>query len=101
MLERLKEAEIRFDSIEEELAKSETLSDMERYTALMKERSVLAPIIEKFREYKKAQSDAEEAIELLEMESDPDMREMANEELKRAKEDSERIYEELKILLLP
>ena len=101
MLERLKEAEIRFDSIEEELAKSETLSDMERYTALMKERSVLAPIIEKFREYKKAQSDAEEALELLEMESDPDMREMANEELKRAKEDSERIYEELKILLLP
>ncbi|MBQ9718556.1 MAG: peptide chain release factor 1, partial [Clostridia bacterium] len=101
MLERLKEAEIRFDSIEEELARSDTLSDMERYTALMKERSVLAPIIEKFREYKKAQSDAEEALELLDMESDPDMREMANEELKRAKEDSERIYEELKILLLP
>ena len=101
MLERLKEAEVRFDSIEEDLAKPETLGDMERYTSLMKERAVLAPVIEKYREYKKAQSDADEALEILDMESDPDMREMANEELKRAKEDSERIYEELKILLLP
>ena len=101
MLERLKEAEIRFDSIEEDLAKPETLGDMERYTSLMKERAVLAPVIEKYREYKKAQSDADEALEILDMESDPDMREMATEELTRAKEDSERIYEELKILLLP
>ena len=84
MLERLKEAEIRFDSIEEDLAKPETLGDMERYTSLMKERAVLAPIIEKYREYKKTQSDTEEALEILDMESDPEMREMANEELKRA-----------------
>ncbi len=101
MLERLKEAEVRFDAMEEDLAKPETLSDMERYTSLMKERSVLAPIIEKYREYKKAQSDAEEALDLLATESDPDLREMANEELKRAKEDGERLFEELKILLLP
>ena len=101
MLERLKEAEVRFDSIEEDLIKPEIIADIERYTALMKERAVLAPVIEKYREYKKTQSDAEEALEILDMESDPDMREMANEELKRAKEDSERIYEELKILLLP
>ena len=101
MLERLKEAELRFDSIEEDLANPETLGDMERYTALMKERAVLAPIIEKYREYKKSQSDAEEALEILDTESDPEMREMAGEELKCAKEDSERIFEELKILLLP
>ena len=63
MLERLKEAEIRFDSIEEDLAKPETLGDMERYTSLMKDRAVLAPVIEKYREYKKAQSDAEEALD--------------------------------------
>lgn len=101
MTNRLNEAEIRFEAIEEELSKNETLSNMERYTSLMKERSVLAPIIEKYREYKKAQADAEEARELLDSESDPEMREMAEEELKRAKSDSERIYEELKILLLP
>ncbi|MGN1347087.1 MAG: peptide chain release factor 1, partial [Eubacteriales bacterium] len=101
MLERLKEAELRFEAIEDELARPETLSDLERYTARMKERSVLAPVIEKYREYKKTQSDAEEALEILSTESDADLREMAEEELKRAKEDGERIYGELKLLLLP
>lgn len=101
MLERLKEAEVKFDKIEEELSKSETMLDMERFTALMKERANLAPIIEKYREYKKAVRDIEEAKELIESESDPEMREMAEDELKKAKSDEDRIEEELKILLLP
>lgn len=101
MLERLKEAEIRFDNIEEELSKSETVLDMERYTSLMKERASLSPVIEKYREYKKALSDCDEARELLESESDPEMREMADEEFKKSKADAARFEEELKILLLP
>lgn len=101
MLDRLKEAEIRFDAIEAELSGGEALSDMERYTALMKERSVLAPIIEKYREYKKSLADADEALEIINSESDPELVEMAEEELKNAKSDAERQYGELKILLLP
>lgn len=101
MLDRLKEAEIRFDAIEAELSGGEALSDMERYTALMKERSVLAPIIEKYREYKKSLADADEALEIINTESDPELVEMAEEELKNAKSDAERQYGELKILLLP
>lgn len=101
MLERLKEAELRLDRIEEDLVKPEILSDMETYTALLKEHAKLAPIIEKYREYKKAVADVESSLEILENESDPELRELADEELKQAKADTARIEEELKILLLP
>ena len=101
MLERLNEAEKRFESIEADLANPDVMSDIEKYTALMKDRANLAPIIEKFREYKKAVSDAEGARELMETESDPEMHELAEEEYKNAKADTARLEEELKILLLP
>ncbi len=101
MLERLNEAEIKFDEIEKALSDTETMQNMEKYTSLMKERAALAPIIDKYREYKKALSDQNEALELLEAESDEEMRALADEELKRAKADAEKFEEELKILLLP
>ena len=53
MIERLNEVEKRFDSIEEELGKTETMADIERYTSLLKERAAILPVVEKFREYKK------------------------------------------------
>ena len=101
MLERLCEVEKRFDAIEADLLDPEIMSDIEKYTSLLKERANLEPVVEKYREYKKTQDDADGAREILDMEDDPDMREMADEEYKRAKADLLRIEEELKILLLP
>ena len=101
MLDKLKETEKRFDDIDAQLASPEIMANIEKYTALMKERSNLAPVVEKYREYKKAVSAAEEARELLETESDPELREMADDEFKQAKADTARLEEELKILLLP
>jgi len=101
MLERLKEAEERFEHIETELVNPDVISDMTAYTALLKERANLAPIIEKYREYKKAVSDTESALEILETESDAELRELAEEEFKQAKADTAKFEEELKILLLP
>ncbi len=101
MFERLLEAEKRFDSIEAALSDPDAMRDIERYTALMKERSSLAPVIGKFREYKKALSDGEEARSLLESEHDPDLLEMAEEEYRISKETAAKAEEELKIMLLP
>ncbi len=101
MLEKLNEAEERFRAIEEELSRTETMTDIERYAALMKERALLAPVMETFRAYKKAVSDAEDARKLLELETDPELLELADEELKTAKTDAVRLEEELKIKLLP
>ncbi len=101
MLERLNEAEKRFEAIETALSSPDAFSDMERYTANMKERAALAPVIETFRAYKKALADADEAMELLDTESDPDLKELADDEYKQAKADAARLENELRILLLP
>jgi len=99
MLTKLQDAEKRFEDIEAALADPATMADMEKYTALMKERKNIAPTIEKYREYKKVYSDTEEARIL--MEEDPEMREIAAEEYKTGKEALARLEEELTILLLP
>ena len=50
MIDKLKKAEERFEKIEETLADPEIFTKQDEYTALMKERKNLLPIIEKFRE---------------------------------------------------
>jgi len=99
MLNKLQDAEKRFESIEEALADPGTVADMEKYTGLMKDRKILEPTITKYREYKKVLADTEEARQL--MEEDPEMREIAAEEYKNGREALARLEEELKILLLP
>ncbi len=101
MFDRLLEAEKRFEKIEADLADPETMRDIERYTALMKERASLFPVIDKFREYKKALSDAEEARAVLEGGGEPELLEMAEEEMLSAKDKAAACEEELTVLLLP
>lgn len=101
MLERLNEVEKRFDGIEADLLDPAIMSDIEKYTSLLKERANLEPVVEKYREYKKTLSDAESARDILDNEDDEELREMADEEYKTAKAALVRIEEELKILLLP
>ena len=101
MLEKLKEAEEKYISIEEALSDSNIFSDNERYTSLMKEYKNLTPIIEKYREYKKAASDNEDAYSLLSETHDAEMKEMINVELKDTRARMDALSEELKILLLP
>ena len=101
MLDKLKEAEEKFITIEKDLSDSEIISDQTKYTALMKEYKRLSPIIEKYREYKgyvRMQSDAEE---LLSDKPDEEMKALAQEELQEAKSGIEKCTDELKILLLP
>ena len=101
MLEKLKDAEARFNEIEQRLYEPEVVSDPDTFKNLMKERKLLLPIIEKYREYVKADSDANEAKLLLDEPLDNDMREMVIDEMKCARASAERCLEELKILLLP
>ena len=100
MTEKLNGAELRFGEIEAALSDGEVVSDIERYTKLMKEYRALLPLIEKFREYKKTENDIAGEKALLD-EGDPEMREMAQEELRCGKERLAVLEEELKLLLLP
>jgi len=102
MLNKLKDAELRYEKITEDLADTAVISDQEKYRALMQEHKHLTPIIEKFREYNrtaKAVADAEEMIADKSIEAE--LRELAEMEMLEGKEALEKILEELKVLLLP
>lgn len=102
MLNKLVTVEKRFEEVNALLCSSDVASDMEKYTALMKELKHLTPIVEKFREYKAAESTHAEAAEMLSSGGlDKDFREMVQEEFEQSKVDMSTFYEELKILLLP
>ena len=100
MFDRLTELEKKFETLTESINDPETISDQNLWRALMKEHSDLSPIIECYREYKKAEQNVEDAKEMLESD-DEDMRQLAKEELKEGRIRMEEISSELKILLLP
>ena len=102
MLEKLRLTEVRFEEINTKLMDSEIVNDQEQYKALMKEYKNLSPIVEKYREYKKAEQNFSEAKELLDESGlDKDFREMAQLQYEENKALMEQYTEELKILLLP
>ncbi len=101
MLEKLESTEQRYTQIEEELALPETFSNNEKYTALMKEYKNLTPIIEKYREYKQAKQENEDAYAMLDEQLDAEMKELVSSELKETKLRMEALTEELKVLLIP
>ena len=102
MFEKLEAVENRYDQISIELSRPETAEDSGLLRRMMKEYAELAPIVEKYREYKKAGAAETEALEIIESGGgDRELKEFAEEELKEARENIEKISEELKILLLP
>ena len=100
MLEKLTQLEKKFDEINDRLSTNEVMSDMELYKKLMKEYKTLSPIVEKYREYKDAQASIDDANEILSM-GDPELKELAEEELRDGKEKLATTFDELRILLLP
>ncbi len=102
MLDKLAQVEQRFDEINEKLCQPDVVSDMELYKKYMQEMKHLTPVVEKFREHKKALADIEGAQEMVDDSSlEAELREMAMEELEAAKEQAEITQQELKVLLLP
>ena len=101
MFDKLEDLVIRFEELMGELSSPDVTSNQERFRKLMKEQSDLTPIVESYKEYKKSKQDIADSLEMLEAESDEDMREMLKEELNDAKKRVEELEEKLKILLLP
>ncbi len=101
MLDRLEDLLIRYEEIMGELNEPTVANDQERFRMLMKEQSDLAPIVQKYKEYKKCRQDIEDSLALLEEENDEEMREMAKEEWNEAKKRLLELEHEIKILLLP
>ena len=101
MFDRLEELVDKLDTINNQLTDPDVVSDQNKFRKLIKEQSDLSPIVEKYHEYKDAKTTIEDSLEILEEESDEELREMAKEEMNEAKANLETIEQELKILLLP
>ena len=102
MFEKLALMAEKYNEIGEKLSDPNIVSDNKLYTQLMKDYKNMTPIIEKYNEYQKALSSFSDAKEMLdEGITDREMKELAQAELEEAKDDIERIAQELKILLLP
>ena len=101
-MDKLQGIEDKLEKINSSLCDPEVVSNQEEYKKLMREAKTLTPIVEKFREYKKANSDLTEAKEMLADSSlDKEFRDMASEEATKAQKKTEELKEELKVLLLP
>ena len=102
MFDKLQGIEDKLEKINSSLCDPEVVSNQEEYKKLMREAKTLTPIVEKFREYKKANSDLTEAKEMLADSSlDKEFRDMVSEEAAKAQKKTEELKEELKVLLLP
>ncbi len=101
MFDKLKLIARKYDDINEKMADPKIYNDPSAVARLLREQKEIIPVVEAFRRYEKAVSDMQEARRLLGEKIDPDFREMVQEEFQKAKDDIERLEQELKILLLP
>ena len=101
MFDKLEDLRIRLDEILNELQEPDVANDQNRFRKLMKEQNDLTPIVEAYNEYKECKQAIEDSLEMLEEESDEEMRELAKEELNDNKKRVEELEQELKIRRLP
>ena len=98
MQDKLKSLELHYQDLEARLNATETYADPALVAKLNREQSDLRPVVEAYRTLLRREQDREDALALM---SDPDMKELAQEEFAQAKIDIERLESEIKILLLP
>src|SRR4051794_429922 len=100
LLDKLTEVEKRYQELEETLSHAEVASNLKEYARLGKERSTLEEIVACFREWRKTSDDLQENQPLLE-DSDPAVRELAQEEQEALQAKYTRLEEDLRLLLIP
>ena len=98
MLEKLKALALRREDLEAQLSRPEVYGDGERLRAINRELKELTPVVEAYEAYRCCLENRAAAEELL---HDPEFRELAQEEYAAAKDEAERLEQELKLLLLP
>lgn len=101
MLNKLAFIEERYEELSHKISDPEVIADQNKWRKLCKENSDITPIVEKYREYKKAAEAIESSREMLEEKPDKEFEEMLLIEIEENKEKIEKLEEELKILLIP
>ncbi len=100
MLNKLDGVERRFLEIEKKLSDPKIISDMNLYQKYSKEHAELSKVIIPFREYKLVMQDLEDSAELLK-DTDPEIKELAKNEMALLTKQKIKLENEIKVLLLP
>jgi len=100
MLDKLEEIYSRFLNLEEQMSDPDIISDMSKYKKVSQSYKELKEIVEAYKAYKAVNEGIEAAQEMLK-EEDPEMQEMAKEELSVLKKQKIDLDEEIKYLLIP
>ena len=101
MLDKLRLVEEKYIEIGARTEQPDFFADPKKAAAYLKEQKDLAPVVEVYRGYLRSQQDMADALELMTGQTDPEMKELCQEEYAAAKDNCARLEEELKILLLP
>ncbi len=101
MLNKIEKVVARYEDVNRQMADPEVLSDHVRLTELAQERADLTPIVEAYQQHQKLSQELAEARELIELEEDPDMLALANEEVERLTARLEKLEKSMRLLLVP
>nr|WP_241878095.1 peptide chain release factor 1 [Psychrobacter sp. PraFG1]UNK04518.1 peptide chain release factor 1 [Psychrobacter sp. PraFG1] len=99
--ERLDQMVDRFEEVTALLSDPDTISDNNKFRELSMEHSELSEITALWQRYRQAEIDKKDAQEMINDASDPDMKEMMQEEIDSASRDIEAMEEELNVMMLP
>ncbi len=91
----------RYEEITRQLSLPDISGDQSMYRKLMIEQNDLLPLVNAYNEYNNARNSEKEALEILDIEKDEDMRELAKEELSCAKTSMEELIKRINVLLIP
>jgi len=101
MIDKLNAIKDRFNQVSEMIVRPEIISDMKKYIKLNKEYKDLKPIVMKINQYLNLLKNIDEADEILKNENDPELKELARQELEESTSKKSIIDSEIKILLIP
>lgn len=101
MLNKIRFLKEKFLEVEKEMLKPEVIANSKKYSELCKEYNELEPISLAYDEYSRVLNTIESDNQLLEVETDNEMRSMLNDEVESCKKRIGELDEEIKILLLP
>jgi peptide chain release factor 1 len=101
LLSKFEAIQHRFEEVSQQITDPSVMNDMKRYVKLNQEYKRLDALVQAFREYKSLVHNLEAGKEILDMESDPELREMAREEMENTEQLLPEKEQRIKMLLVP
>ena len=99
--QKLKDIEARFAEVEKAMSDPNVVQDPSAYQKLAKESKEISPIVERYRAYKSALGEITKVQEMAKVESDPDLRELAHDEIRSLEAKRDALDAEIPLLLIP